>query len=97
MKKILEEIENEIPLECSYEEDARYHWPKRWNELKKRLKADQHETLVIGLQDRIKMLAAKKKQVEGKPDGEPGGGEAFWDGKLRECQTIMNLIAKKAL
>ena len=44
MKKILEEIENEIPLECSYEEDARYHWPKRWNELKKRLKADQHET-----------------------------------------------------
>ena len=47
MKKILEEIENEIPLECSYEEDARYHWPKRWNELKKRLKADQHETIVM--------------------------------------------------
>ena len=46
LQKILEEIENEIPLECSYEEDARYHWPKRWNELKKRLQAVQHETIV---------------------------------------------------
>ena len=30
-EEALKEIEEKVPLEGSYEEDARYHWPKRWD------------------------------------------------------------------
>jgi hypothetical protein len=31
--EIMFNIQEESPLECSFEEDARYHWPKRWEKL----------------------------------------------------------------
>jgi len=31
---LINEIENTIPLEYVYDEDARYNWPNRWEKLK---------------------------------------------------------------
>ncbi len=33
MKRLMEKIVEEHPLSCEFETDARYVWPKRWEEL----------------------------------------------------------------
>ena len=54
------------------------------------------EGIVRLLTDRMEEIEMKYKLAEGKPDGANGGGEAFWDGKRRELQTIIGIIKREA-
>ena len=38
-------IQEECPLSCEYESDARSTWPKRWNRLRRELMSIQNEPI----------------------------------------------------
>ena len=65
------------------------------NQKKPQTSEVRSDELLSAVLERVEEIKKKRLLAQDKRDYAPGGGEAFWDGRLREAEAIANMINDK--